>query len=627
MINNKYMNIELSIIIPMYNVEEYINECIDSTIALKEISTEIIIIDDGSTDNSFQIAKTYVDKHSNIFLYHQENKRQAEARNKALSLAKGNYILFLDSDDTLNHKASLELYNVAVKTSSDIVMGRIQYQSKGKNIKSPFRFVPLSFIGNEMTGEVTFINMMKDQFYIPMACSYLHNRQFLIDNKIKFVDLIYEDEIWTLESLTKAKSVVLTNIEFYNYRRRDNSITTEINKRDRIINRLKVANYLFNYKNKCQSLKNKKDLKSWITIKILWLYSLAYKLIPTINDSKVCFPKDYTDVLLSLQNEMSIESLPMYNMYISLIHKNKKEYKLYTESAFFKNKIRKNQNIILLYNGMQNNFPSKDILERLPNKYTITTDRRYFNISKVVVFYLPSLIKNLEENLVKCDNQIWVAWNMECEDHYPWMNNDEIRSMFDIRMDYHQDADIVYPYYRNIRESSIPQNINHSKKENKICMLSTSPNSDDEFIKGLRQYIDIDSYEESYSNRSLGGESKLSLYARYKFVIAFENAICKDYVTEKFYSPLLAGSIPIYLGAPNIEELLPGENCYINVKDHKSPKELAKHLKECIDNEVEYMKYHEWRNRPFREGFMKKIKIQETDPFIRLCYFLQRPKK
>ena len=80
-----------------------------------------------------------------------------------------------------------------------------------------------------------------------------------------------------------------------------------------------------------------------------------------------------------------------------------------------------------------------------------------------------------------------------------------------------------------------------------------------------------------------GRESKINLYKQYKFVIAFENACATDYVTEKFFDPLIAGAVPIYLGAPNINEFAPGEHCFIHANDFKSPKELADYIEECYN--------------------------------------------
>jgi hypothetical protein len=220
---------------------------------------------------------------------------------------------------------------------------------------------------------------------------------------------------------------------------------------------------------------------------------------------------------------------------------------------------------------------------------------------------------------------------MECEEHYPWMKDREIRELFDIRMDYFQDADIVYPYYRDIKENNISKAINLRKKEDRTCMMISSPFNQSrrqEYLKELMRYTVIDSYGRLYNNKPLendrGRSTKMELYAGYRFVVAFENAIGKDYVTEKFYDPLLAGSVPVYLGAPNIDEFAPGDNCFVDVRNYKSPEELAEYLNLCMTDDEEYMKYHQWRGLPFHKRFTDMEKVQDTNPFIRLCELLDK---
>lgn len=85
----------------------------------------------------------------------------------------------------------------------------------------------------------------------------------------------------------------------------------------------------------------------------------------------------------------------------------------------------------------------------------------------------------------------------------------------------------------------------------------------------------------------------MDLYSTYKFVIAFENAIAPDYVTEKFFDPLLAGSLPIYRGAPNIKDFAPGENCFIHAKDFESPQALAAFINAYCKDEHLYNSFAE----------------------------------
>ena len=101
--------------------------------------------------------------------------------------------------------------------------------------------------------------------------------------------------------------------------------------------------------------------------------------------------------------------------------------------------------------------------------------------------------------------------------------------------------------------------------------------------------------------------------------MALENAIAEDYVTEKFYDPLIAGSVPVYLGAPNIDDFAPGENCFINVADWESPAGLARYLLEIASDDAAYARFLEWKTKPFRAPFSALLDRVEEHPFVRLC--------
>ena len=111
----------VSIIVPVHNVEAYLEKCLDSLINQTFDNYEIIIVNDGSTDRSKEIAERYKDKYSNIVLINQEQKGVGEARNTGIEASKGEYILFVDSDDYI-HRDTLKLtYNKSIETQADIV--------------------------------------------------------------------------------------------------------------------------------------------------------------------------------------------------------------------------------------------------------------------------------------------------------------------------------------------------------------------------------------------------------------------------------------------------------------------------------------------------------------------------
>ena len=121
----------LSVIIPLYNSKKYIEKCIDSVLEL-HISKEIIVIDDGSTDSSCQVVKSYADN-GLIKLYQQENKGVSEARNLGLSVCQGDIIAFVDSDDYIIKQGFEDLYHQFKLSNSEIAIGGVFYNALNEN--------------------------------------------------------------------------------------------------------------------------------------------------------------------------------------------------------------------------------------------------------------------------------------------------------------------------------------------------------------------------------------------------------------------------------------------------------------------------------------------------------------
>jgi len=115
--------IKISVIIPVYNTDRFLEECVESILDQSFKELEIILVDDGSTDNSSPIIQSYADKHTNIVALRQENQGQGVARNLGLSEAKGDFIAFVDSDDRIPFRAYEEMYRIAVQHNSDMVVG------------------------------------------------------------------------------------------------------------------------------------------------------------------------------------------------------------------------------------------------------------------------------------------------------------------------------------------------------------------------------------------------------------------------------------------------------------------------------------------------------------------------
>lgn len=223
---------KLSIIVPVYNVADYLAKCLDSLLAqdLPQNEYEIIVVNDGSTDNSVDIAQQYADKYANVTLINQENQGLSGARNTGIKHAKGDYIQFVDSDDYLEENVLGRLIKQVENDDLDVL--RFNYENVNDNgdiinpNKDPKHFVDFS---NEVVDGLTFLNQR-----LGPACyavQFIIKKNLLIDNNIIFKSGIYfEDTEWTPRLLLKAKRVASTSIVVYYYLVREGSITKAVNK-------------------------------------------------------------------------------------------------------------------------------------------------------------------------------------------------------------------------------------------------------------------------------------------------------------------------------------------------------------------------------------------------------------
>ena len=223
---------KLSIIVPVYNVADYLAKCLDSLITqdLPQDEYEVIVVNDGSTDNSGQIAKKYADKYSNIILINQENQGLSGARNTGISNAKGEYIQFVDSDDYLEPMVLGELIEKIEKENLDVL--RFNYENvneSGKIIypnKDPKHFVDFS---NDVVDGLTFLN--KRLGPACYAVQFIIRKSLLLKNNLLFKSGIYfEDTEWTPRMLLQALRISSVKTIIYYYLIREGSITKAVNR-------------------------------------------------------------------------------------------------------------------------------------------------------------------------------------------------------------------------------------------------------------------------------------------------------------------------------------------------------------------------------------------------------------
>lgn len=213
---------EVSVIIPVYNVEKYLNRCIDSVIYQTYQDFEIVLIDDGSTDASGEICDKYAMKDSRIKVIHKKNGGLSDARNVGMDNASGNWIVFIDSDDFIE-KIMLEvLYDLVSENDVEIAACGInncydkkiipQYDRLESFVCSGVEALKLTLIGQKLPGSIC-NKMIKST----LAKKY----RFIVG---KF----YEDAFFTPDLLLNANNVAVTTQPLYNYWHRSDSITTEV---------------------------------------------------------------------------------------------------------------------------------------------------------------------------------------------------------------------------------------------------------------------------------------------------------------------------------------------------------------------------------------------------------------
>lgn len=253
--------IKVSVIIPVYNVENYLREALNSVInqTLREI--EIIIVNDGSIDSSFDIIKGYKERDSRIVMINQENKGLSEARNVGLRIALGKYIYFMDSDDYIELDTLKKCYEKCEKKKLDIVFFDAFAFSEEK-IKINKNMYDRSNVLNEneiLSGEKYLKKMLKNKVYKSAVVLNFIKLDYLKKIKLEFFKgIIHEDELFTFILFLYAKRVNYINRKFFKRRIRAGSIMTTIKGEKNIIGYLTVARELEKIRNKEKKIEQQK---------------------------------------------------------------------------------------------------------------------------------------------------------------------------------------------------------------------------------------------------------------------------------------------------------------------------------------------------------------------------------
>ena len=218
--------VKVSVIIPVYNVENYLAECLDSIVnqTLKDI--EIICINDGSTDNSLEILETYAQSDDRFKIFNQENQGQGVARNHGIKLSQGEYIYFMDADDYLELNALEVFYNMSKSLDLDILIFKLINFDDGTSEEYTSNYYEMSFL-KPYDGKVFNYKIIGERILdVAVSPPGKFFKKSLIFS-MKFPEgLIFEDNYFFAEAMLSAKRVSFLNKHFYHRRIRNDSTTT-----------------------------------------------------------------------------------------------------------------------------------------------------------------------------------------------------------------------------------------------------------------------------------------------------------------------------------------------------------------------------------------------------------------
>lgn len=222
-------NLKLSIIIPVYNVEKYLVKCLDSILVDNTFTGQVICVNDGSTDNSAAILEEYAKRYPNVEIITQPNAGLSAARNAGIKAAKGEYIVFLDSDDYWKPNVLRGLMAQIERDKLDVLRFRFRNVNEQFEEVRPFKTDPAkdNDYSEIPTDGVSFLNSrMNTQCY---AVMYVIRRDIL-EGCLFTPGIYFEDTDWTPRMLCKAKRVASTYTIVYNYLVREGSITNAVNR-------------------------------------------------------------------------------------------------------------------------------------------------------------------------------------------------------------------------------------------------------------------------------------------------------------------------------------------------------------------------------------------------------------
>ena len=309
-INNKKKPI-ISVIVPIYKVEKYIEKCINSIINQTYKNLEIILVDDGSPDNCPKICDEFAKKDKRIRVIHKENGGLSDARNAGLDIMTGDFVCFIDSDDWVESTYVEDMLTAQQNTDADIVACGVFLIEENTNNKKIF----LQSKKNKLLKNNIFkYYYSKKNKIFCSAWNKLYKKE--IFNEIRYPKgRIYEDSAIILKILGKCERVIVISNLLYNYLKRNESITgTNFD--------LKKLNSLFlNYEENLKYIEGKKNKKLMCEEVLSGLYNNYLKIIKQLNDDKLkkYLKNDFKEKWIKYKKYLPIFNLRTYRIFYLIL--------------------------------------------------------------------------------------------------------------------------------------------------------------------------------------------------------------------------------------------------------------------------------------------------------------------